>query len=53
MSAIVTLRLDQIRTGAGTQMRAGLNEEAIADYMEAEAWGEKLPPSIAFYDGQE
>src|SRR5947209_19100610 len=53
MSEIVTLRLDQIRTDAGTQMRAGLNDEAIAEYMEAEARGDKLPPAIVFFDGQE
>jgi len=45
------LKLAEIVTDAGTQVRAGLNETTVADYAEALADGAKFPPVIVFYDG--
>jgi hypothetical protein len=49
-------RLDpaQIRTDGGTQMRAGLNEETVVEYLELilepNEW--PFPPVIVFHDGE-
>ena len=45
------LKLSEIVTDAGTQVRAGLNEATVADYAEALAAGGKFPPVIVFLDG--
>ena len=45
------LKLTEIVTDAGTQVRAGLNEATVADYAEALADGAKFPPVIVFHDG--
>jgi uncharacterized ParB-like nuclease family protein len=45
------LKLAEIVTDAGTQVRAGLNETTVADYAEALADGAKFPPVIVFHDG--
>jgi hypothetical protein len=45
------LRLSEIVTDAGTQVRAGLNETTVTDYAEALAAGAKFPPVIVFHDG--
>ncbi len=45
------LKLTEIVTDAGTQVRAGLNDATVADYAEAQAAGAKFPPVIVFYDG--
>jgi hypothetical protein len=45
------LKLSEIVTDAGTQVRAGLNEATVADYAEALADGAKFPPVIVFHDG--
>ena len=45
------LKLAEIVTDAGTQVRAGLNEATVADYAEALADGTKFPPVIVFHDG--
>jgi uncharacterized ParB-like nuclease family protein len=45
------LKLPEIVTDAGTQVRAGLNETTVADYAEALAEGAKFPPVIVFHDG--
>ena len=46
------LRLAEIVTDAGTQVRADLNEHTVADYAEALAGGAKFPPIIVFDDGR-
>jgi hypothetical protein len=48
---IKKLKLTEIVTDAGTQVRAGLNEATVADYAEALADGAKFPPVIVFHDG--
>src|ERR1041385_4897111 len=48
---IKKLKLSEIVTDAGTQVRAGLNEATVADYAEALAGGAKFPPVIVFHDG--
>ena len=48
---IKTLKLSEIVTDAGTQVRAGLNEITVADYAEALAGGAKFPAVIVFHDG--
>ncbi|HEY9173799.1 MAG TPA: ParB N-terminal domain-containing protein [Verrucomicrobiae bacterium] len=45
------IKLSEIVTDAGTQVRAGLNEATVADYAEALAEGAKFPPVIVFHDG--
>ncbi|PSB42040.1 hypothetical protein C7B80_28765 [Cyanosarcina cf. burmensis CCALA 770] len=47
------LPITKIRTDGGTQSRAQLNEEAIADYAEAMSEGASFPPVLVFYDGQD
>ncbi len=48
---IKRLKVTEIVTDAGTQVRAGLNEGTVADYAEALADGAKFPPVIVFHDG--
>ena len=45
------IKLSEIVTDAGTQVRAGLNEGTVADYAEALADGAKFPPVVVFHDG--
>ncbi len=45
------IKISEIVTDAGTQVRAGLNEATVADYAEALADGAKFPPVIVFHDG--
>ena len=45
------LKLSEIVTDAGTQVRAGLNEATVAEYAEALAGGAKFPPVVVFHDG--
>ena len=45
------LKLSEIVTDAGTQVRAGLNEATVADYAEALGGGAKFPPVVVFHDG--
>lgn len=45
------LKVTEIVTDAGTQVRAGLNEGTVADYAEALADGAKFPPVVVFHDG--
>ena len=45
------IKLSEIVTDAGTQVRAGLNEGIVADYAEALADGAKFPPVVVFHDG--
>lgn len=47
----VKLRLTLIATDAGTQARAELNAEALADYQERMAAGDAFPPVDVFFDG--
>lgn len=48
---IKKLKLSEIVTDAGTQVRAGVNEATVADYAGALADGAKFPPVIVFHDG--
>lgn len=45
------LKLEQIRTDGGTQPRAELRDEVIADYAELMESGVTFPPLIVFFDG--
>jgi len=45
------LKLSEIVTDAGTQVRASLNEATVAEYTDALADGAKFPPVIVFHDG--
>lgn len=47
------LTLNQIRTDGGTQARAGLNEDTVAEYLQAMKELAVFPPLIIFYDGQD
>lgn len=48
MSAI---QLSDIRIDGGTQSRASIDQQAVADYAEAMAAGDTFPPVVAFFDG--
>lgn len=43
--------LRQIRTDGGTQPRAGIDQETVADYAHELTEGAKFPPVTLFYDG--
>ena len=45
------LRLRSVRTDGGTQTRAAINGDALAEYTELLADGVILPPGVVFYDG--
>lgn len=45
---VVKLHLDRIRLDGGTQQRAVMNQETVADYA---AVLSKLPPVVVFFDG--
>ena len=47
------LNIALIRTNAGTQTRAGINEQTVADYGERMIAGDHFPPVVVFYDGQD
>jgi hypothetical protein len=46
---ITRLRLEQIRTDAGTQSRAAINDEVVADYAEGMIAGHRFPPIVVFH----
>lgn len=46
-----TIELRKIRIDGGTQSRACINEQAVADYAEAMQGGAEFPPIVAFFDG--
>lgn len=48
----VVLNLNEIRTDGGTQPRALLDEELIAEYVEAIQGDAVFPPVDVFYDGE-
>lgn len=48
MSAI---NLSDIRIDGGTQSRASIDQQAVADYADAMAAGDKFPPVIVYFDG--
>jgi len=45
------INLDQIRTDGGTQQRAGLNDESVAEHCDGYEHGEDRPPLDVFHDG--
>lgn len=47
-----TLPLDKIHTDGGTQARAALNEDVVAEYAEVVTAGDDLPPVVVFHDGK-
>lgn len=50
----MSLNISQIRTDGGTQSRAALNDETVAEY--AEAMGDEnavFPPVIVYFDGRD
>lgn len=46
------ISIDRIRIDGGTQARAGINEETVAEYAEAIEAGAIMPPVVLYYDGQ-
>jgi len=46
------LRIDSIRIDGGTQSRAALNDEAVADYAAIIRDGADFPPIVVFHDGK-
>jgi ParB-like chromosome segregation protein Spo0J len=47
------LQLAQIITTAGTQIRAAVNQDAVAEYADAMNDGAIFPPVVVFHDGSE
>lgn len=50
--AIEQVALHDIRTDGGTQARAGLNDETVAEYAAAIEANDAMPPVVVFYDGE-
>ncbi len=46
-----TVNIADIRINGGTQSRAAINRDTVADYAEAMEAGAEFPPVIVFYDG--
>lgn len=46
-----SVTLDVIVFDAGTQVRAAINEQAVADYANAMSEGAQFPPVVLFHDG--
>lgn len=46
-----TVCIADIRVNGGTQSRANINRDAVADYAEAMEGGAQFPPVVLFYDG--
>lgn len=46
-----TVQIDQVRTDGGTQMRAALNDDVVAEYASTIREGTDFPPVIVFHDG--
>jgi hypothetical protein len=47
------LKITLIRCDCGTQSRAAINEEVVSEYAERMSDGDKFPPVIVFFDGNE
>ncbi len=45
------VQLDKVRTDGGTQPRAAINEDVVADFAERIQAGDKFPAIVVFYDG--
>jgi ParB-like chromosome segregation protein Spo0J len=52
MGVNMHLSLDKITIDAGTQARAALKKETIADYAEAMREGAEFPPCLLYHDGE-
>lgn len=48
-----SIKLDLIKTDAGTQPRAILSDDVVAEYAERMTAGDKFPPVDVFHDGSE
>lgn len=48
---VTSLSIDMIRCDGGTQMRVGLNQEAVESYAEYMEDGAEFPPVVVFHDG--
>ena len=46
-----SIKISEIKTDAGTQSRAAICDETVADYAEAMAAGDQFPPLTVFHDG--
>lgn len=46
-----TIDISSIRINGGTQSRAAINKDVVAEYAEAMEGGATFPPVIVFYDG--
>jgi uncharacterized ParB-like nuclease family protein/FtsZ-binding cell division protein ZapB len=51
MKNVETLEIKKIRTDAGTQSRAEINEQAVQEYFETIEDEGDLPPVVVFFDG--
>jgi ParB-like chromosome segregation protein Spo0J len=49
---LTSLALDKIKLDGGTQSRAKVDEEVVADYAQIIRDGTDLPPVVAFHDGK-
>jgi regulator of replication initiation timing len=46
-----TIKIESIRIDGGTQARASLDQNTVAEYAEAMEHGAKFPPVVVFFDG--
>lgn len=47
------IKLAQVRTDGGTQMRAEISEERVQEYAEALQDGAEFPPIVVYFDGND
>lgn len=50
--SIERIAVDRIRTDGGTQPRAALDEQVVAEYFDAQSRGDDFPPISVVYDGE-
>jgi ParB-like chromosome segregation protein Spo0J len=50
---MMNLSLDKIKIDGGTQSRAKIDQDVVADYCEKMREGAQFPPIVVFYDGAE
>lgn len=50
---MTSITLSDIRFDGGTQSRASISEQVVADYADAMKAGDIFPPVVVFYDGAE
>lgn len=51
-ATLEAIAIDKIRTDGGTQSRAAINDDVVAEYAEVITGGEDFPPVTVYFDGK-